>query len=320
MSGDRLSRRGALRIALGLGASALVFGLILRFIRAHASFSPSAFSAPWAAAAVVLSGLQIGLVAYRWRAFTAQLGAPLDYRSALGAYFVSVFLNQLLPFGVIGDALRGVWHSRRVARERGSERAVADATIALVLDRLSGQLVLLALVLAILPLWWEPLRATWPVLAGSGQSLLGLAGVLLGPCALVLWFRRALARRTARARAVFFHARTFAMTSLCSAGALALHAIAFACAARSLGFSLPFVRALRVVPLVLEASALPSFALGAGAREAAAALLYRLLGLASGEGAAVALALGVLGFVASWPGLLLWAVARSSARPTPPSA
>ena len=53
------------------------------------------------------------------------------------------------------------------------------------------------------------------------------------------------------------------------------------------------------MPLVLEASALPSFALGAGAREASAALLYRVLGLAPGEGAAVALALGVLGFVAS---------------------
>lgn len=310
MSSARLSRPGALRTALGLGASGLVFWLILRFIREHAGFSTGLLSAPWAAAAVVASGLQIAVVAYRWQVFTVELEAPLDYRSALGAYFVSVFLNLLLPFGVVGDALRGVWHSRRLARERGPERALTDAALALVLDRISGQMVLLALVILILPLWWQTLRAAWPALADSRGSALGSATAVLLAVGLGFSFRRSLARRTARARAVFFRPRAFAVTSLCSAAALGLHVFAFACTARSLGFSLPFSRALRVVPLVLEASALPSFALGAGAREAAAALLYRLLGLAAGEGAAVAFALGVLGFIASAPGLVLLVAAR----------
>ena len=310
MSRGRLSLRGAFRLAFGAGASGLVFWLILRFIRDHAQLSARAFSAPWACAAVLVCALQIFVVAYRWAFLASELGAPLEYRSALGAYFVSIFLNLLLPFGILGDALRGVWHSQRLARERGSEQAISDAATALILDRLSGQAVLFALVLAILPLWWRPLAAARVHAASPALPASWLACGVLVVVALGWFFRRALVRRTARARAVFLRPRAFAMHALCSFCALALHAVGFACAARSLGFSLPFVRALRVVPLVLEASSVPSFALGTGAREAAAAVLYRLLGLDAGEGAAVALGLGVLTFVASLPGAFLLVAAR----------
>jgi len=41
--------------------------------------------------------------------------------------------------------------------------------------------------------------------------------------------------------------------------------------------------------------------------------------LFAGEGAAVALATGGLGFVASWPGFALWVLARRRTRVTPAS-
>jgi uncharacterized membrane protein YbhN (UPF0104 family) len=103
------------------------------------------------------------------------------------------------------------------------------------------------------------------------------------------------------------------MHGTCSALAVFVHVVVFYCAARALGLDLSFGLALRVVPLVLVASALPSFAFGMGAREAVAAALYHLLGLRAADGAEIALATGLLGFIASSPGLLVFALDRRRA-------
>jgi glycosyltransferase 2 family protein len=305
----------AVRVAFGLGASVLVLGLILRFI-ARGSAAPSlrAFEPRWALGAVCLLTLQVALVALRWAFFARELAAPLGYSAALGAYYVSVFLNQLLPLGMLGDAVRGAWHARRLAScstaERSSRPALVAAT-ALILDRASGQLVLCLLVLAVLPWWWQPVREAW----GSGHELspLAILGSLVGVLVLAVlawYFGRSALQRTARVRQVFLRPGGLVVHGTYSAVALLVHLLAFFCAARALGFSLPFGLALRVVPPVLAASSLPSFALGTGAREAAAAGLYHLLGLRAADGAAIALALGLLGFVASLPALLVLLSAR----------
>ena len=311
----RLSGAAALRLALGICASGLVFWLILRFIAKSGVERPLAFDLPWALGAVVLTTLQIGVVALRWAFFSRELGAPLAYEAALGAYYVSVFLNQLLPLGMLGDAFRGLWHARRLgayAAPEPSVRPALDAATALILDRASGHLALLVLVLPVLPLWWEPLRAA----AQGSLSTLGPLAVLSTLLAIFVlvalfsYFWRSALRHTARARQIFFRPSALAVHGVCSVLAIFLHVAAFYCAARALGFSLPFGIATRVVPLVLVASMLPSFAFGTGAREAAAAGLYHLLGLRAAEGAEIALALGLLGFVASLPGLLVLALAR----------
>jgi uncharacterized membrane protein YbhN (UPF0104 family) len=305
----------ALRVALGICASSLVFWLILRFIAKSGVERPlAAFDISWALGAVLLTTVQIAVVALRWAFFSRELGARLAYETALGAYYVSVFLNQLLPLGMVGDAFRGLWHARRLSADAASGRPVRpalDAATALILDRASGQITLLVLVLPVLPLWWEPLRA-----ARGSESTFGPFAVLSALLAVAIlaalfaYFWRSALRHTARARRIFFRPGALAVHGSCSVLAVFLHVAAFCCAARALGFSLPFGVATRVVPLVLVASMLPSFAFGTGAREAAAAGLYHLLGLRAAEGAEIALALGLLGFVASLPGLLMLALAR----------
>jgi uncharacterized membrane protein YbhN (UPF0104 family) len=308
----RISRAAALRACLALVASGLVLWLILRFIAAGGGRPPlAAFDLSWALAAILLTTLQLGTVAARWAFFTRELGAPLGYFTALGAYYVSVFLNQVLPLGILGDALRGLWHARRLAAGDQAQPAL-DAATALILDRASGQLALFTLVLVVLPLWWQPLRSA---VHGSGFQLdaRGALGILLALAVLVVVARylgRSALRHLARARQIFFRPSALAVHGAYSLLALALHLAAYACAARALGFSLPFGLAARVVPPVLVASALPSFAFGTGAREACAAALYHLLGLRPAEGAAIALGLGLLGFLASLPGLLVLVLPR----------
>ena len=311
----RLSLAAALRVAFGICASGLVFWLILRFIAKSGVERPLAFEPSWALAAVALTTLQIGVVALRWAFFSRVLGARLAYEAALGAYYVSVFLNQLLPLGMLGDAFRGLWHARRLSTGAAPERQarpVLDAATALILDRASGQIALVVLVLPVLPLWWGPLRAAArgsAALFGPAAALWALLAVAV-IVALFSYFWRSALRHTARARRIFFRPSALAVHGGSSILAVFLHVAAFSCAARALGFSLSFGVAARVVPLVLVASMLPSFAFGTGAREAAAAGLYHLLGLRAAEGAEIALALGLLGFVASLPGLLVLALAR----------
>jgi uncharacterized membrane protein YbhN (UPF0104 family) len=320
---SRLSRPAALRVALGTLASAVVFWLILRFIGRGGAGPPLAtWRFGWALAAVVSTTLQIAVVALRWAFFARELGAELGYPAALGAYYVSVFLNQLLPLGMLGDAVRGLWHARLLAAGGApgrSSQPVLDAATALILDRASGQIALLALALAVLPLWWEPVRGA---LRGASSTpspfTLSCALFVVAVLAAALaYFWRSALRHTRRARRLFFRPSTLAVHGLCSLVALFLHAAAFACAARALGFGLSLELAARVVPLVLLASTLPSFAFGTGAREATAAALYGLLGLHATEGAAIALGLGMLGFVASLPGLFVLALGRRRLLPSP---
>ncbi len=196
-------------------------------------------------------------------------------------------------------------------------RPALDAATALILDRASGQLTLLVLVLPILPLWWQPLHAAmhcWLFAPGS-RALLAVFLTVAVMVSLISYFWRSALRYTARARQIFFRPSALAIHGSCSLLALSLHVAAFSCAARALGFSVSFGLAARVVPLVLVASMLPSFALGTGAREASAAVLYQLLGLRAAEGAAIALGLGVLGFAASLPGLLVLVLTRRRLAP-----
>jgi len=302
-----------LRLVLSVTASAGIFWAILRFIgESRGSRAAAAFEPGWASAAVALSSLQLAIVTLRWTFFARALTAPLSYGAALGAYYVSTCLNQLLPFGLLGDAWRGFWHARRfsAAAAAGTRPALA-AAMALILDRASGQLVSLALIVAVLPLWWQPLRSA---LSGLRISFAPSGALLALAVALLVYFGRSLLRRTARVRSIFFRPGSLAVHGACSALAVFTHVAGFYCAARALGLDLPFALALRVVPVVLVASALPSLAFGMGAREAVAAALYHLLGLRAADGAEIALATGLLGFVASSPGLLVLALAGRNAR------
>ena len=97
----------------------------------------------WLAAALALGTLQFALSAERWRRTAARLEVPIGRRRALADYYVSGFANQVLPGGVIGDAGRAWRHSKSSGRPGPAVRAV-------ILERASGQLVLLLALLATL--------------------------------------------------------------------------------------------------------------------------------------------------------------------------
>ena len=76
-------------LAWWLDASALLDGL--------AGFDPR-----WALLGVAISLPQVALLAFRWRFTAGRLGLELPFGTAVREYYLALFLNQVLPGGVMG--------------------------------------------------------------------------------------------------------------------------------------------------------------------------------------------------------------------------
>lgn len=128
--------------------------------------------AGWLALALALMVASLVVRAGRWGVLLAGLGARVPLRRLVALYFIGNFFNSFLPSGFGGDAVRVVEAAHDVPA------SVAAGTV--VVDRLTGLLMLFAMALAGLPLrpsTFPPdlLRAVVALCAGG----LAAGGVLL---------------------------------------------------------------------------------------------------------------------------------------------
>jgi len=301
--------RRAARIGVQLALSAALLGLTLALVDvSRVLLHLDRLHAGWLLAALGVASLQFVLLAARWWFVARRLGVPLRFSRALAEYHLSTLLNQVLPFGVLGDALRAVRHTRQL--EQGSG---ARVLLAIAVERASGQLALWAVVLAVAPSWWQIAGAK----AGGGAVLGALGLCAAAAIAVALGSGRArrwaasLGRLLAAGGRVLFAPSSLAVHLGFSLALVALHGAQFCLAARSLELGLSAGAALRIVPLVLVAATIPGFFGGLGAREAAAAGLYGLMGLDASGGTAISLVYATVGLVASLPGLVVLAGRRA---------
>ena len=261
----------------------------------------------WLAAALVLGTLQFLLSAERWRRTAARLDIPLGKRRALADYYVAGFANQVLPGGVVGDAGRAWRHSRTSGRPGPAVRAV-------ILERASGQLVLLLALFATLGVT-EPgarLLEVFDTPAGPGWMIVGLCVVLAAAGLFV-------ASRGGRMRGWLASLRQDAHRALLTRGAwpgqlalslavLATYCGMFACAGRMIGAEAPAATLILIAPVVLLTMLLPISVAGWGVRETAAAGVWVALGWPAAEGVAVSVAYGALCLLTSLPGAAISAL------------
>jgi uncharacterized membrane protein YbhN (UPF0104 family) len=256
----------------------------------------------WLVAALVALNLQTLLSALRWRQVAAALGARIGLRHAVAEYYLSQLVNQTLPGGVLGDAARAV--------RAGGPDDLARAAMAVVIERLAGQVVLFALLFTALAVaLLLPGGIDWP--RGTGLALVaaGVAGA--GLCG---WFAH---RATRGGRfAVAVHRALpgqWRVQLPLGLAILACNLAAFACAARATGTALPVEAILTLIPLILTAMLLPLGVGGWGWREGAAAGLFPLAGLGADAGLAASVAFGGLMLVGGLPGLYpLWRATKST--------
>jgi len=266
----------------------------------------------WLAAGLALCAIQFAASAARWRRTAEALGVPLSRRRALADYYLAGLANQVLPGGVLGDAARATRHARTSGRTGPAMRAV-------ILERASGQAVLLLITLVLLVA--TPAGRT---IRGELSELappLAWSGILVAAVAAVAVLR--LRHRTGfgwlttlvadaqRALLARRHAAFQLVLSLVVVGALCG---TFACAGRMLDVPLSGQELVVLAPLVLMAMLIPISVGGWGLRESAAAGLFAVAGQAPETGVAVSVAYGLTTLLAALPGALvpLLAVDRRS--------
>jgi uncharacterized membrane protein YbhN (UPF0104 family) len=248
------------------------------------------------AAAAGLAVLSTVCCAWRWQIVAHGLGVDLSLRTAVAAYYRSLFLNVTLPGGVVGDVHRGISHGRATRDVGRGLRAVAW-------ERAAGQVVQGVLTVAVLLAAPSPVRRAMPLVA------LALLAAAAGALAVArAWPAAGGSRFTRLRRAVardlrdgLVARRAWVGIALASALVVAGHAATFLIAARTVGATAPLWEMLPLALLVLWAAALPNVG-GWGPREGVTAWAFAAAGLGASAGVATAVAYGVMVFAASLPG------------------
>ena len=273
-----------------------------------------------ASAMLAASGIGVATTvfsAWRWRLVAAGLGLRLPLRAAIADYYTALFLNAALPGGVLGDVNRAVRHGREEGDVGRSVRAV-------MLERTAGQVVLVGVGLAVLLTVPSPVSEQLDVY-GPAASIVAVTAAVAGLVVLA-WgarMRRGTSRvagaaraGAAEIRAGLLSRRAWPGVVLASTIVLAGHLATFLVAARVAGSTVPLLRLAPLMVLALLAMSVPVNVGGWGPREGVTAWAFGAAGWSATQGLTVAVAYGVLAFVAALPGALVLAT-RALSRPAP---
>ena len=282
----------------------VVTGTILAVLAGRSelgALSFARFDLGWFALGVLTTIPQLAGSAMRWSFAAKRLNVPVPFSRALSEYYVSSLLNQLLPTGIAGDALR---ISRHASFTDGARPAYTRSMRAVVLERSAGQLVLWCCVALSTPLWGGP----WSTALSVGLGLLVVGSLALlalrarTPRHLPRTWLNGVLDDTTRALVDRGAVRVHLATSLLT---LVSCVAMFGCAARAISAPLEFAELVRIAPLVLVSMAVPVSFAGWGVRELATTALYAASGLDPGLGATTAVVYGLMSLVGSLPGFVL---------------
>ncbi len=253
-----------------------------------------------------MSGGDIGLIlglmlislavrAYRWGLLLQGAGAQIGFRRLLLLYYAGNFFNAFLPSGFGGDAIRAL----EAAREMPASVAVAIVLV----DRMTGLMILFAIALLALP--FRPVGfPNWLALTVGGMSVAGLLGggaVLHG--GLLRWLDQRLppflaplhykpiAQLTAAIESCGWAAigKAFVVSIIFNGILISWWYVA----GNALGYQIPLSHYILVIPILSASLLLPSIG-GLGVRESLAPSLFAAAGLSSTEAVTLTLLLFTL--------------------------
>ncbi|SDG63288.1 lysylphosphatidylglycerol synthase transmembrane domain-containing protein [Pseudonocardia oroxyli] len=244
---------------------------------------------PAVAAALAIGAATTVCGAWRWALVSRRLGMPMRLRPAVADCYQALFLNTVLPAGVLGDVGRAVAHGRATGDVGRSARAV-------MIEKSAGQIVLVlvgAAVLAVEPAVLQVLHIPWALVLGAAGLAVGLVLAVRRVRSALGTLLRDAVRGTSPA--------VLGLSLLALVGYLGL----FLVAARAVGVSAPTVEVLPLLVLALFVMGLPVTVGGFGPREATAALAFGAVGLGAAQGLSAAVVYGVLTMVSTLPGALV---------------
>jgi uncharacterized membrane protein YbhN (UPF0104 family) len=294
--GPAVRRFGPSLLRLAAGVAVLWF--LGRQVGA-APFEDGLRAVTWQAvvAAVTLTALTTVCSAWRWRVVARALGVDIGLPGAVGAYYRSLFLNSVLPGGVLGDVHRAVTHGRRAGDVVRGLRAVGW-------ERLWGQVIQAVVTVVVLLALPSPVRPALPYVLAGVAGVAGCAALVVRRAA-----RRGRPRLARAARAVSADLRrgllardVWPQLTLASVLVMAGHTATFVIAARVAGCTAPLGQLVALLMVVQTAVVIPLSIGGWGLREGAAAWAFAAAGLGAATGVTVATLYAVLMLAAVTPG------------------
>jgi uncharacterized membrane protein YbhN (UPF0104 family) len=294
--GPAVRRFGPLLLRLAAGVTVLWF--LWRQLGA-APFKDGLRAVTWPAvvAAGTLTALTTVCSAWRWRVVARALGVDIGLPGAVCAYYRSLFLNSVLPGGVLGDVNRAVTHGRQAGDVARGLRAVGW-------ERLWGQVVQAVVTVVVLLTLPSPVRPALPYVLAGVAGLAGCAALVVRGAA-----RRGRSRLARAARAVSADLRhgllapgVWPQATLASVLVVAGHTATFVIAARVAGSTAPLGELVALLMVVQTVVVIPLSIGGWGLREGAAAWAFAAAGLGAATGVTVATLYAVLMLIAVAPG------------------
>jgi uncharacterized membrane protein YbhN (UPF0104 family) len=282
--------RNLLRVVVSLGALAFILSTV-GLEKVAGLIRRADLLLMLAAFLLVVAGIVVRAV--RWMVLLRALGIQVPLRRLVELYFIGTFFNAFLPSGLGGDVVRVL--------ELAQDTHAAAAAGTVIVDRMTGLLVLFAMALAALPFSGDLL----PAETVSAIGLLSVGGLVAGGFVLQggllrrwsRWLPGPLALTGEGALARVYHAVTgcgsraiaqaLGVSLLFNLLLVALNYLV----ARAVGVDIALTYFLLFVPLLSLTLTLPVSIGGLGVREGMAVLLFTQAGV--GEAAAVAASLGV---------------------------
>lgn len=247
---------------------------------------------------------------FRFHRLMALVRVPIGLLAAVDSVFVGVFFGQVFISFIGGDAMR-VW------RMAAFKVPVSRAFEAILFDRVTGFVALIALIVLGMPLLFGIMTDITMRVSLVAAVFLGVLGTL------VFLFVNRLPLSLRRWRA-FRAASDISTLALSISGRLAevsyllgmslviqlVNVIAIFAIAIELGANARFVDFLVLVPPVMLLAMLPISFAGWGVREGAMAVALGLVGISAEQSIAISVSFGLGMIVAGLPGGFVWLIVR----------
>ena len=246
---------------------------------------------------ILLSVMQYILSAYRWMYISKYTNLNITFKDSLKFYYISSFMNNILPGGVVGDIFR-VYHHAENKREI---MKLGKSFQSVIFERLSGQIMLFIFFIFSLSLYF--------ILNEKYLAFLYVFLPLLVIFFLVKYIFRLklnsylISRSFGQNFFKVFTGEVFWRHTILSFFVVASYILIYIISAKSLGISIDYFAFLVFSPIILFSMTLPVSIGGWGVREFTALLISFLLGLSASASISVAIMYGVLNLICSMPGI-----------------
>ncbi len=290
---------GRQSVWLRWGLALLTLALVLWLVEpADVGERLKAVQWPWLLLALAITPVQVLLSAWRWRFTVGRLGGRLPLGYAVREYYVTTLVNQLVPGGVVGDAGRALRYRQRMP-------STALAIHGVMIERLSGQLLLVLVGLLLVVVWLPlpmPTRPALVLVPGALVAILLIWSLAQSPVVARWWSGFSQHVRTA----LFSHA-AWPVQFISSLLVISSYLAVFWCLAMGLGLPVAVDDVgllLALCTILLMSMTIPLTVAGWGVREGTAAMLWPLAGMDAESGMALAVCYGLLVLVSALPGAL----------------